>query len=196
MRPVWLASGSPRRRDLLTWAGVAVEVHPADIDEARDPGHDPVEHARHLAAAKAAGSPQERVVIAADTVVHLGDRIFDKPTDRSIARQHLEALSGAWHAVTTGVCVAHGTRSRVLSVTTAVRFRTLSSGEIAAYLQTGEADDKAGAYGIQGRGATFVAEVRGSWTNVVGLPVEETLAALAEHGIEPSHGAERADGDR
>ena len=193
---MWLASGSPRRRDLLTWAGIAVEVHPMDLDESRDPGHDPVAHARHLATAKAAGAPPGRVVIAADTVVHLGDRIFDKPTDRTIARDHLQALSGAWHAVTTGVCVARGSERQVLSVTTAVRFRTLSPGEIDAYLQTGEADDKAGAYGIQGRGATFVAEVRGSWTNVVGLPVEETLAALAQHKITPTHALELTDGDR
>lgn len=196
MRPIWLASGSPRRRDLLTWAGVAVEVRPSDVDESRDPGHDPVTHARHLAAAKAAVAPADRIVVAADTVVHLGDRIFDKPTDRAIARAHLRALSGAWHAVTTGVCVALGEATQVLAVTTEVRFRALASAEIEAYLATGEADDKAGAYGIQARGATFVAEVRGSWTNVVGLPVEETLAALAAHGVVPVHTAERPDDDR
>ena len=88
------------------------------------------------------------------------------------------ALAGGWHAVTTGVCVRRGDQHHVFHVTTEVRFRALSDAEIASYLETGEADDKAGAYGIQGRGGAFVAELRGSWTNVMGLPVEETLAAI------------------
>ena len=113
-------------------------------------------------------------------MVHLGDRIFDKPIDRLEARAHLEALSGGWHHVTTGVCVRRGEKHRQFTVTTDVRFRDLGSAEIDAYLQTGDADDKAGAYGIQGRAGVFVAEIRGSWTNVMGLPMEETLEALRE----------------
>ena len=186
---VVLASGSPRRRDLLTWAGIDLVVAAADIDETRDPARSPVEHARFLAQAKARTHPGSAVVIGADTVVHAGDRIFDKPADRDEAMAHLQALSGGWHAVTTAVCVIGAGQRLLFDVTTAVRFRRLTPTEIAAYLATGQADDKAGAYGIQGRAATFVGEVRGSWTNVVGLPVEETLAALADVGVEPVHGA-------
>jgi septum formation protein len=175
---VWLASGSPRRRELLTWAGVTVDVHPTGVPEERVPGEDPVAWARRLALAKATHAQTERVVVAADTVVHRGDRVFDKPIDRADAAAHLAALSGGWHAVTTGVCVRRGEQATVLHVTTDVRFRTLSYDEITRYLATGEADDKAGAYGIQGHGGGFVAELRGSWTNVMGLPLEETLAAI------------------
>ena len=188
---LWLASGSPRRRDLLTWAGFAIDVRPANIDESRDPSDDPIAHARRLAAGKAATTPPDRIGIAADTVVHIGDRIFDKPTHRDEAREHLTALSGQWHGVTTGVCVIHGTQQERFTVTTDVRCRTLTAAEIEAYLATGEADDKAGAYGIQGRGALFVADVRGSYTNIVGLPVEETLAALARFGVQPAHDVPR-----
>lgn len=180
-----LASGSPRRRDLLTWAGWQVVVRPQDIDETWTPGTDPIEHAMALAAGKAASAlandPDPPLVLAADTVVHLGARIFDKPQDRDQAAAHLTALSGRTHRVTTGVCLAAGDRPALrFQVTTEVRFRSLSAPEVAAYLETGEADDKAGAYGIQGRGGTLVAEVRGSWTNVMGLPLERTLAALTE----------------
>jgi septum formation protein len=179
---VWLASGSPRRRELLTWSGVAVDVHPTGVPEEREPGEDPVAWARRLALAKATHAQTDRVVVAADTVVHREARVFDKPVDRTEAASHLTALAGGWHAVTTGVCVRRGDHHHVFHVTTEVRFRALSESEIASYLATGEADDKAGAYGIQGRGGAFVAELRGSWTNVMGLPVEETLAAIRAVG--------------
>lgn len=188
MRPVWLASGSPRRRDLLRSAGVPVEVRPSDIDETRDPSDDPVAHAARLAVAKAAVGPADRIVLAADTVVHAGPRIFDKPASRSEAAEHLAALSGGWHGVTTGVCVAFDAERHCFTVTTEVRFRALLAADIRAYLATGEADDKAGAYAIQGRGCHLVAEVRGSYTNVIGLPVEESLAALAAVGVQPHAG--------
>ena len=174
---VWLASASPRRRMLLEAAGVEVEVHPSDAPEHRDPAHDPVTHAVAVAVRKAQG-PAARLVLAADTVVHLGDTLFEKPVDREEARRHLHALSGRWHEVTTGVCVRNGARVLTTFVTTRVRFRALADADIERYLATGEADDKAGAYGIQGAAAAFVAEVHGSYTNVVGLPVEETLALL------------------
>ena len=180
MSAVWLASGSPRRRQLLGWVGVEVEVRPSNVDEARAPGEHPVAYAERLASDKAAVGPAERVVVAADTVVHQGDRVFDKPADRDEACRHLRALSGGWHGVTTGVCVRRGSQAHVFHVTTQVRFRSLSDDEIAAYVATGEADDKAGAYGIQGRAGVFVAELQGSWTNVMGLPVEEVLAALGQ----------------
>ena len=158
---------------------------PSHADEARLAGDDPVTHARRLAARKASTAPAERVVVAADSVVHRGDAIFEIPVDRGEARGHLLALSGDWHLVTTGVCVRRGERAEVFSVTTQVRFRSLSEREIDDYLATGEGDDKAGAYGIQGRAGSFVAEVVGSWTNVMGLPVEETLAALRAFGVTP-----------
>lgn len=177
--PIVLASASPRRRQLLEAAGVPVVVRPSNVDESVIPGVAPEDHAVGLAVAKAAAAPGE-VVLAADTVVHRDGRVFDKPTSREEARAHLLALSGAWHRVTTGVCVRRGNRVAAIAVTTEVRFRALTADEIEVYLATGEADDKAGAYGIQGAGGALVAELRGSYTNVVGLPLEEALALLRE----------------
>jgi septum formation protein len=167
---------------LLEAAGVDVDVRPSNVDETRDPANDPVTHAAALAARKAQVGPDDVVVLAADTVVHRDDEIFEKPADRDEARRHLRALSGGWHDVTTAVCVRNGARTATGRATTRVRFRTLTDADIERYLATGEADDKAGAYGIQGLGAALVAEVRGSYTNVIGLPVEETLELLREIG--------------
>lgn len=177
---VYLASRSPRRRQLLEWAGIAVEAVPTHVDETRDPWDPPVKHARKLALRKAEAGPLGRLIVAADTVVHIGDAIFEIPVSRSEAESHLRALSGDWHRVTTGVCVRRNDVREAFTVTTEVRFRDLSDADILAYLLTGEADDKAGAYGIQGRGGSLVAEIRGSWTNVMGLPLEETVAAIAK----------------
>lgn len=185
MSTLWLASQSPRRRQLLEWSGYTLDIHPADLDETRDPWDPPVKHARGLAIRKAAIAPDDVTVVAADTVVHQGDTLFEKPLDRSESRAHLTALSGGWHRVTTGVCVRSRGQQEAFTVTTEVRFRKLSLSEIDLYLATGEADDKAGAYGIQGRGGSFIAELRGSWTNVMGLPIEETLEALARLGCPP-----------
>jgi septum formation protein len=179
-RTLWLASGSPRRRELLTWGGWTVEVHPPEVDETRNPVHSPVAHAEHLARQKVRTAPEDRLAVAADTVVHIDDCIFEKPIDRDEARAHLEALSGRWHWVTTGVGVARGPTERIFSVSTRVQFRSLGAEEIDRYLATGEADDKAGAYGIQGLGGALVRAVEGSWTNVMGLPLAETLAALED----------------
>lgn len=177
-RDLWLASGSPRRKTLLTWAGYTVHVHPPDVDETRLPSEDPVIYARRLARTKVLTAPGHVVALAADTVVHRDGQVFDKPVHRDDARRTLLALSDSTHLVSTGVAVRKGTEVELLHSTTEVRFRPLSPAEIDAYLETGEADDKAGAYGIQGRAAVFVAEVRGSWTNVVGLPVEACLPVL------------------
>lgn len=182
MHPIWLASGSPRRRQLLEWAGYRVDVHPSGAEEVHVPGEDAVAYARRLATAKAGGVPPDRLGLAADTVVHQGHALFEKPVDRDDARRILRALADRWHDVTTAVCVQRGDAQRVVHVTTAVRFRDLTDAEIDAYVATGEADDKAGAYGIQGRAGVFVAEVRGSWTNVMGLPVEAVLPVLQEVG--------------
>jgi len=182
--PLWLASASPRRRRLLEWAGFRVEVRPATVDESWN-GEDPVAHALALATRKAAGGPADRVVLAADTVVHREDQVFGKPRDRADAARILRDLSGGWHEVTTGVCVRGGDSSESFAVTTRVRFRKLVDAEIAAYLATGEADDKAGAYGIQGRAGGFVAEIEGSWTNVMGLPLETCIEVLEGSGVVP-----------
>ena len=182
---VWLASRSPRRRELLTNAGISIDAHPSHADEQRTPGDDPVTHALRLAQRKGSTAPHDRVIVAADSVVHRGDAIYEIPLDRAEAERHLRTLAGGWHLVTTGVSVRLGARERSFTVTTRVRFRELGDREIARYLSTGEADDKAGAYGIQGQAGGFVAEVIGSWTNVMGLPLEETLAALREFGVQP-----------
>ena len=180
MRRIWLASSSPRRRQLLAWVGFTVDGVGADVDETPLPGEQPVACAMRLARMKAEGGPADALVVAADTVVHLGGVMYGKPVDRHEAGVMLGRLSGRSHEVTTGVCVRRGERARVFAVNTAVRFRELSDAEIDAYVATGEADDKAGAYGIQGRAGAFVAEVRGCWTNVMGLPVEALLDALRD----------------
>lgn len=180
-RDVWLASGSPRRRTLLEWAGYTVHVHPPHVDEGHVPLEDPVIYARRLAREKVGTAPEHAVALAADTVVHRGGRLFDKPHDRAAAAATLAELSDGQHLVTTAVAVRRGPDMDLFHTTTEVWFRPLSAAEIAAYLETGEADDKAGAYGIQGRAAVFVSRVVGSWTNVVGLPVEACVPVLDRH---------------
>jgi septum formation protein len=179
MSAIWLASASPRRRELLTDAGVRIEVRPTHADESRDPAHDPVAHALSVANRKLVDLPLGRLALAADTVVHLDGAHLEKPSDPEEARAHLRALSGRWHTVTTAIVVAYGGDRAERAVHTEVRFRELTEAEIQRYVATGEPLDKAGAYGIQGRGGGLVAELRGSYTNVVGLPLEETLELLA-----------------
>jgi septum formation protein len=177
---VILASGSPRRRELLAAAGLSVEIRPAHLDETRRPGLHPVAYARELARLKAETVEPlaDAVAIGADTVVHRGEQLFDKPRSRGEAMLTLRALSADWHTVTTAVCIRSSTRTEELDVSTRVRLRALTSADIQRYVATGEADDKAGAYGIQGTGGALVAEIRGSYTNVVGLPLAETIDVL------------------
>jgi len=185
-----LASASPRRRGLLSALGVVIgRVQPADIDESVHPGEEPVMYARRLACEKAAAVGQSgEVVLAADTVVHADGTVYGKPRDDAHAREILAGLSGRWHGVTTGWCVRvvgtgdDGAQSG--TVTARVRFRDLTPAMVAAYVRTGEGRDKAGSYGVQGLGAALVAEVQGSTSTVVGLPLDAVLAALAEVGIE------------
>ena len=185
---ITLASGSPRRRELLERVGYTLRVAPADIDETPLPGEDPVDYARRLAREKA--GPGERadegVVVAADTVVHRGGDIFHKPTDAADAVRILTALSDSEHFVTTGVCVRRGDEARVRAVTTTVRFAPLSPALIQSYVATGEPMDKAGAYGIQGIGAVLVRSISGSYTNVVGLPLAEVVEDLIALGASPT----------
>jgi len=182
---IWLASGSPRRYSLLTSAGFAVKVMPSNVDESMGEGELPEDLAVRLAHNKAIHADTDRVVLGADTVVHVDGHVLDKPLDRAMAREHLLRLSGRWHKVTTGVCIRQSEQYTHICETTRVRFRGLTTGEIERYLRSGEADDKAGAYGIQGLAASFVAEVMGSWTNVVGLPLEPCIECLQEYGVSP-----------
>jgi septum formation protein len=183
-----LASASPRRAELLARLGLAPEVRPADIDETPRPGEPAsdlvVRLAGEKAAAAAARGDGDEVVLAADTTVVLGGRMLGKPVDRADAAATLRALSGHTHEVVTGLAVLRGTISAVDRVTTSVTFRRLTEAEIAWYVDTGEPDDKAGAYGLQGAGAVLVSAVSGSDTNVIGLPLAETVALLRDVGMD------------
>lgn len=189
--PLVLASASPRRRGLLRALGVPVAaVRPAALEEVPHPGEAPVAYARRLAVEKAAAvCTPGAVVLAADTVVHLDGAIFEKPADEAQARAFLTALAGRWHRVTTGWCVLPGAgvlgEAHQGAVTAEVRFRPLSSAAVAAYVATGESMDKAGAYGVQGLGAALVEQVRGSYSCVVGLPLNAVLEALSAFQILP-----------
>lgn len=178
-----LASASPRRADLLRWAGVPFEILPAAIDETRRPGEPPVDHAWRLAREKAlARAEGPDPVLGADTTVFIGGRIFEKPADQAEAARHLAALSGRTHRVVTAFALA--VAGRVVhqeAVISRVTFRELSPVMIDRYLATGEGLDKAGAYGLQGWGGFLVEAIDGSHTNVIGLPLAEVLAALASY---------------
>jgi septum formation protein len=180
-----LASGSPRRKALLRDLGLALKIVPAEIPEKPGRKETPAAFARRMATEKAHGvssSKPEDWVLGADTVVALQGKIFGKPKTEREAKAFLQELSGKTHRVITAFCLCHHQRgvSVIRSVETRVTFKTLSPREIKWYGQTGEPRDKAGAYAIQGKGAFCVQEIRGSYTNVVGLPVTEVLQALEE----------------
>jgi len=188
-----LASASPRRRALLAAAGLRFDVIVAGVGEEIAPGTRPADAARDLAARKAravaaglGGAPA--LVLGADTVVALDDgRLLDKPGDRDEAEAHLRALSGTTHSVITGVCLKEwpGGAEELFHGETRVTMRRLAEAEIGAYADSGEGIDKAGGYAIQETGDRFVTAVAGSFSNVVGLPVEEVLARLAARGMGP-----------
>ncbi len=178
-----LASGSPRRRQLLAGAGLEFVVRPADIDEAPKSGESPAGYVRRLSIEKAtAVASHDEIVIAADTTVAVDGHLLEKPADDDDARRMLRLLSGRTHECHTGVTVlAAGCASDALEtivVTTAVVFVELSDETIDWYIATGEAHDKAGAYGIQGTAGAFVERLDGSVTNVIGLPLAQTLALI------------------
>ena len=169
-----LASRSPRRARLLREAGYEFEVMPADVDESRLDGEPPRRYVSRLAARKASAvAPRagERIVVAADTVVLIDGLVLGKPADRRAAVSMLGRLSGRTHEVLTGVVVARGGRLLDAVEVTRVTFATLDGARIAWYAGTGEPDDKAGAYAVQGIGSRFIERIEGSYTNVVGLPV-------------------------
>jgi septum formation protein len=184
-----LASRSPRRRELLASVGVQAEIRPADTDESVREGEGADGYVRRLAREKARAVPASRgeLVLAADTAVVLGTEILGKPRDEDDARRMLRALSGRTHVVATGVhglAAAEGVaREETLVVSTAVRLVTLSEERIAWYVGTGEPFDKAGAYAVQGAGGSLVRGIAGSVSNVVGLPLAETLALLGRLGL-------------
>ena len=183
-----LASASPRRRELLAQAGISVEIIPADVDERPRPDERPQPHALRLAGDKAAAvavrlADPTRPVLAADTIVISPDGvIFGKPCDRDDARRMLTALSGRTHRVTTAYCLRGPTRVLTDAVTTEVDFRPMTPSEIEGYLASDEWRDKAGAYAVQGLAGAFVRSLRGSYSNVVGLPLCEVIEALAALG--------------
>jgi septum formation protein len=183
-----LASSSPRRRDLLTQVGYAFSVMHADIDESVLPGELPEAHTERLAREKAravAARTGKGIVVAADTVVVAGDAILGKPVDEKDALRMLSLLSGREHRVVTGLAVMDAATGRmeVRTSVTKVWFRRLSTEEIAAYIAAGEPLDKAGAYGIQERGALLVERIEGCYYNVVGLPLSLLGEMLETFGI-------------
>jgi len=196
-RPLVLASASPRRRGFLHQLGYHFEVISPETEEVALPGEEAVAYVLRNAKEKAAdvaGRVQSAsVVIAADTVVVLRGRIMEKPRSESSALEMLRSLSGQIHQVITGFCVRGrnpaGTEvDRSKAVSTDVEFKVLTDEEIAAYIRSGEPMDKAGAYAIQGRAAYMIRQIRGSYTNVVGLPMTELEELLAaEFGVKPSY---------
>jgi septum formation protein len=183
-----LASNSPRRRELLAQIGLVFTVSPADVDESVLPGEAPEPYAVRLALDKARSAAMRAgkgIVIAADTIVVAGGAILGKPTDAEDARRMLKALSGRQHEVVTGLAVmdAATRRSSARTSVTKVWFRDLSEREINAYVATGEPLDKAGAYGIQERGALMVERIEGCYSNVVGLPLSLLGEILREFDI-------------
>lgn len=187
-RHLYLASGSPRRRELLTQIGVQFILLAVEVDERRAPGESPAEYVQRVALAKARAGrrliePRDAPVLAADTAVILGAEVFGKPSSQSHARRMLNALSNVTHEVLSGVALVGGRDEATAVSRSEVSFRALTASEIDAYWQTGEPRDKAGAYAIQGRGAIFVRELRGSYSGVVGLPLFETAELLRAFGI-------------
>jgi len=179
-----LASGSPRRREILAALGLDFDVRPVDADETPLPGETAAEMVDRLARAKAeAAAAPGCVVVGADTAVVLDGEMFAKPADRDDAVRMLLRLSGREHEVLTGVAVAAGGRVDSVVSRTRVRFRDIRRDEALDYWQSGEPQDKAGGYGIQGLGGVFVSNIEGSYSGVVGLPVFETATLLASAGV-------------
>jgi len=176
--PLVLASASPRRRELLAALKLDFNVIVPGIDETPHPSEKPRAFAERLAGEKANAVEADGIIIAADTIVVLGEMILGKPTDERHAAEMLRSLSGAVHEVITGVCVKSPDRIVIFSVVTQVTFRVVEEAEIAAYVASRDLLDKAGAYAIQGGAAHMVRRIEGSYTNVVGLPLCELHEAL------------------
>ncbi|HZF16553.1 MAG TPA: Maf family protein [Steroidobacteraceae bacterium] len=188
---VLLASASPRRRDLLRQMGIEPEIVPADVDESRLPAEPPRDYVHRLAHLKAETAwhalPAGRrsALIAADTAVVLGSEILGKPTDRESGLGMLARLSGRTHEVMTGVALRIAGRVDVRVNVSRVTFRALQREECEAYWESGEPRDKAGGYAVQGLAATFIRDLEGSFSGVMGLPLYETAELLRAAGIDP-----------
>ena len=181
-----LASASPRRAEILQQLGVSFSVIPADIDESTKATELPNVYVRRIALYKAeticAANGRAFPVLAADTAVAIDDLILGKPAAIEHAREMLGRLSGRWHEVYSGLAIMHRDVT-VISVRTRVKFRHIERHEIDRYWDSGEPHDKAGAYAIQGIGGGFVECIDGSYSNVVGLPMVETLSLLDKYAI-------------
>jgi septum formation protein len=186
---IYLASASPRRGELLRQIGVPFKVRAAEVAEVRADGERPEEYVRRLAAEKAeavwarVAVAAPRPVLAADTAVVLGGRVFGKPADAAEGEEMLAALSGRTHRVLTAVVLRCGEGIETALSESEVRFRSTTAEERGAYCRSGEPLDKAGGYGIQGRAAMFVEHLAGSYSGVVGLPLFETAALLTRCGV-------------
>jgi septum formation protein len=181
-----LASASPRRKSLLKDLGLRLKIVPAEVREIPRFKEDPVSFSKRMAEEKTgivSSLFPNQWILGADTIVVLGEKILGKPKDFPEAKKFLTLLSGKTHQVITGFCLKNRAlnRSWIQSVSTRVSFKSLSREEIDWYVQTGEPLDKAGAYAIQGQGAFCVKKIRGSYTNVVGLPVTEVLEVLEKY---------------
>jgi septum formation protein len=187
---VILASASPRRRQLLASAGIEFEIIESGMPEQHVAGEPPRDYATRMARDKAravSSRHPEAIVVGADTIVVCDDRILEKPVDAADAHRMLTTLSGRTHTVITAFAIARaGTILETSFVESRVTFRRLADAEIDDYIATGEPFDKAGAYGIQGVGGGFISHVEGPRDNVMGLPTEPVIAALAQYGVKPS----------
>ena len=188
---IYLASASPRRREILVSLGFQPVLLTAETDETARPGEAVADYVARMARQKNAAARQlaaqrglalAQPLLSADTVVALDNAILGKPRDAAHARELLESLSGREHQVWTAVCVSLGGQTLEAAQRSDVRFKELSAQEIAAYIASGEPLDKAGAYGIQGIGGVFVAHLSGSFSGVMGLPVFETVQLLRQLG--------------
>ncbi|MBP8809786.1 MAG: septum formation protein Maf [Kofleriaceae bacterium] len=183
-----LASASPRRRELLERVGVTFATHPTDVDESVAPGESPLTYVRRVAAAKAAAvASDDDWILAADTTVARAGTIYGKAADAAEATAMLTALAGHTHQVTTAVVLRRGAEVHALEVSTEVDLGPLEPEVLADYVASQEWQGKAGAYAVQGIGAALVHAVRGSITNVIGLPLAEVVALLRATGAAPIH---------
>ncbi|SFJ16230.1 septum formation protein [Halobacillus dabanensis] len=185
MKQLILGSQSPRRKELLDLAGYTFEVRPSSAEEIIEEGMSPEGAVLHLSRLKAEAVTitADEVLLTSDTVVVLDGKILGKPEDVPEAKDYLSRLSGQVHQVYTGVCIRTEEESQTFYVTTDVHFYPLKEKEIETYIQTGEVWDKAGAYGIQGRGALFVEKIHGDYYSVVGLPISRLSRELSQWGI-------------
>lgn len=182
---ITLASASPRRAELLRQIGIEFEIRPSNILERQLPRECPEDYVQRLARTKASAVQHDALpALGADTIVVLAGQILEKPNDRDEALTMLQLLQGERHSVLTGLCLSDGQREQSVLATAEVVFREATAGELEKYWESGEPVDKAGAYGIQGLGAIFIAGICGQPSTVAGLPLVETNQLLVEFGVD------------